>query len=153
MNLADHFAKKAEEQGATVLPFLPYDLMDQAFAIVALAQVTISPVVDEATFAVAMHELGHCATGHFDRKIEAERAAWAWAESNSPFWSATMESVKRAVMGDRDVPGLTYERQCRLDEEVRMPLAVKAAVTASTVGSEKISDFMQRRQSPRWRKP
>lgn len=63
--------------------------------------VIIHPVVDETSYAVAMHELGHClhpnglidATG--THKMLQEESAWEWAEYASLDWTVAMEQVKK----------------------------------------------------------
>lgn len=91
--------------------------------------VLIAPVEDETTYAVALHELGHCldplgrvdfiegslryrTTGHFDTlrdvrlRLEAERAAWAWAHHYAIEWTPLMTQVERYGIG-------TYEKMAR----------------------------------------
>lgn len=79
--------------------------------------ITVAPIIDETTFAVAMHELGHALhpTGRVTdsqgsmsmRKLGKiatlrdmrlmlleETSAWEWAEANTPGWTPPMQSVK-----------------------------------------------------------
>jgi len=62
--------------------------------------VVISPIVDETTYAVALHELGHVLspTGFVpdrtqDLTLLQEESAWAWARHYALDWSPAMESV------------------------------------------------------------
>lgn len=71
-------------------------------------QLICSPVVDEASFAIAMHELGHCVAAPGPRgpwslelldqsspgRLVVEIAAWDWAKSNSPGWTGDMQRVE-----------------------------------------------------------
>jgi hypothetical protein len=84
--------------------------------------VTIAPVTDESTYAVAMHELGHCLhpTGRVNEYegsrtmrtlnqiatlrdmrlcLLEETSAWEWAEHNAREWTPTMQSVKDWALG------------------------------------------------------
>lgn len=83
------------------------------------------PVICEQTFAIAMHELGHCVSSKGTNNafrtslsteqflqmreegdpalyavlIEEEEAAWQWAKENSPFWTPAMDEVVEFGMG------------------------------------------------------
>lgn len=88
--------------------------------------VIIHPVIDESTYAVALHELGHqvapCgsypvsefsatyrATGRFGSgrdvrlQLDEERAAWEWARAHALVWTDLMQRV-------RDIGIASYER-------------------------------------------
>ena len=65
-------------------------------------------VTDETSYAVALHELGHCVAPmgqlEFDRdliclrnarlQIEEERAAWEWARHMALDWTVAMDQVR-----------------------------------------------------------
>lgn len=64
----------------------------------------VSPITDETTYAVALHEIGHAAspTGFVRRVAEGdvanlkrfeEASAWAWARHYALDWTPVMESV------------------------------------------------------------
>jgi hypothetical protein len=84
---------------------------EMAGAKVAERQVLCRPVVDETSYAVAMHELGHIlapsgalrvATGDADNwelKMAEEEAAWEWAEHYVLDWTPAMEQVKALSLG------------------------------------------------------
>jgi len=69
--------------------------------------VQIHPVIDETTYCVALHELGHwCAVGGMVvtpagltpfqmqcHKMDQEDAAWQWARANAMEWTPPMEAV------------------------------------------------------------
>ncbi len=78
--------------------------------------IVISPVIDETTYAVALHELGHCidpvASCRYDQgsaqlrqsdrlstrrdvllQLEEERAAWRWAKHAALEWTPPMQQV------------------------------------------------------------
>lgn len=71
--------------------------------------VKITPVIDETTYAAALHELGHCLhpLGMMDvgmeiktlkdmrLKLDEEHAAWEWAQHYALEWTPAMEAVKR----------------------------------------------------------
>lgn len=69
--------------------------------------VQIHPVVDETTYAIALHELGHCVhalgclTGErrMSLRITMEEAAWEWARYYSLIWTTAMEQVERFGLG------------------------------------------------------
>ena len=146
---ADHVDYIAEKNGVTVHAVL--ENRDQARANSMFGIIVIAPVTDEVSYAIALHELGHCIDpdgGHED-KLTRERAAWRWAEENAIVWTQAMADDKLASLGhfggtvpDADHP--TYERQARLDR-VR---AEWNAVGASRPkpGKETIAEFMQRRK-------
>ncbi len=91
--------------------------------------VVIAPVTCEATYAVALHELGHCLhptgrvnesegsrtmrrTGNVatlrDMRLQLleETSAWEWAEANALDWTPTMQQVKALALG-------SYEKHAR----------------------------------------
>lgn len=80
--------------------------------------IVVSPIIDDSTYAVALHELGHCLSpngmlppGEFSRQyqhsktpacvrdvrlcIEEERAAWEWAHRYAFYWTDLMAFVER----------------------------------------------------------
>jgi hypothetical protein len=74
----------------------------------------VSPIVDEPTYAVAMHEIGHMADplGAMDEDRERatpesvvriillqERAAWDWARHYALDWTPAMEQVAQLAYG------------------------------------------------------
>lgn len=67
--------------------------------------VFISPILDETTYAVAMHEFGHCLhplgttrtkdEKEYDRmQLLRERSAWEWAMHYALDWTPSMEHVR-----------------------------------------------------------
>lgn len=120
--LAQHVGELAAAFGVRLIViadkrFAPHDagaveVMDGQRAVL------ISPVIDESTYAVALHELGHClAPGGMlperefslqyrttkrpaclrDVKlcIEEEHAAWDWAKHYALYWNNLMDHVHR----------------------------------------------------------
>lgn len=64
----------------------------------------VAPIVDEATYAIALHEIGHLAapTGMLPPdqltpglKLEQEHAAWSWARHYALIWTASMEEAEQ----------------------------------------------------------
>lgn len=91
--------------------------------------INVPAVIDETTYAVAMHELGHCLhpLGFVDKeqgsprylttgqpstlrdarlRVEAERGAWDWARANALEWTGPMQLVQDSCLGQ-------YERTLR----------------------------------------
>lgn len=88
--------------------------------------IKIAPVTGETTYAVALHELGHCLSPmgmlrsemskdmrSMNRlttkrdvalQLEEERAAWDWAEHYALEWTPAMQAVKKMCLG-------AYERR------------------------------------------
>lgn len=94
--------------------------------------VTCSPVVDLATYAVALHELGHGCSGLFtpsdmlnaptcealgQLKLHEEEAAWTWAHRYAGMWTDRMTDVERFSLDSyREL--VTIAR--RVDDEVKL---------------------------------
>lgn len=77
----------------------------------------IVPVTDEATYAVALHELGHLIAPNgqvYDKqtseqerlRVMCEHVAWDWAEHHALDWTVTMEHMRVQALE-------SYERQKR----------------------------------------
>lgn len=150
MSLAKHFAKLVRRHKVEVTE-LPYELKYEAHAKLATREVFATAVVDEETYAIGMHELGHVASEHSDERIVQERRAWDWARTNTADWTETMKATEWRVMGAADEKNdkrITYERQHLLDG-IRANL--KEMAVARPLNFEKVGDFMKRRKSPRWR--
>lgn len=96
-SLADAFKMRLIESSQ----LLPEEAMSLPHIRVALC----APIIDETTYAVALHELGHLAspTGALraagvvgDRANlmrDEEDAAWTWARHYALIWTAPMEAV------------------------------------------------------------
>ena len=55
----------------------------------------IRPVKSSITYAVALHEIGHCAVGKIAPKVgrlSEEGAAWQWAMRNANDWTDAMDN-------------------------------------------------------------
>jgi len=99
-----HIEKLADKHGVAVLmdPSLP---PEGGIAFGELRAIAVSPVMDETTYMVAMHELGHVLApgGHgivdanlspikkVAARMDQEDAAWAWARANALEWTDLME--------------------------------------------------------------
>jgi len=105
MNLyRTHIAKLSHDHQVAVLQD-PNMTPDSGYALGQLGTIVVAPVIDETTYMVAMHELGHVLApnghGHIDaglspfKKVAAlmdqEDAAWAWARANALVWTDLME--------------------------------------------------------------
>lgn len=102
-------------------------------------RITIAPIRDEATYAIALHEMGHCAspTGSMRSKDNAEsktlmlleeESAWEWAKRYAIVWTITMQQVELQAM--------TSYRQSLEDEQ-------KEQIRRMVV-KESIGDFLRR---------
>lgn len=84
---------------------------------VVIKAVEIAPVVDETTYAIALHELGHlCApNGSIMNKTRtepamvmlAERSAWEWARHFAIVWTDQMQRVHDMALGTYEVARAT----------------------------------------------
>jgi hypothetical protein len=80
---------------------------DDAFARADLRVAVCVPIIDETTYAVALHEIGHLVspTGALraagvpgaaaNLKRDEEDAAWQWARHYALIWTPLMDSVAR----------------------------------------------------------
>lgn len=79
---------------------------DEAFAFVPRRMVFAHPIIEETTYAVVLHELGHICrqqvpiyltdviSGHAPQlQLDEETAAWQWARQQALIWSPAMEAV------------------------------------------------------------
>lgn len=121
---------------AQLVPTGPLADVLASIGLVALKGVVIAPVFDETTYAVALHELGHCLAPNGVRPEKAklspaeelfwqmalgeEEAAWAWAQHMALEWTGPMESVRVWALG-------TYAEGERLAKVARAEAAVEAA--------------------------
>jgi hypothetical protein len=84
-------------------------------------RIWIRPVKSSITYAIALHELGHCAVGFISPKVgrlSEEGAAWKWAMDNSRDWTETMDRRARRSITNY-VNG--YRRRERRGRRVRWP--------------------------------
>jgi hypothetical protein len=84
---------------------------DEAFALGSgLRLVVVSPIIDETTYAVALHELGHLVSpmgmlrahvdgNHARLSRDEEDAAWTWAEHVALLWTPPMAAVRAWAEG------------------------------------------------------
>lgn len=72
---------------------------DEAFAVVGPRLVVCHPIIEETTYAVVLHEVGHLAApgaafgGSAEIVLAAERAAWTWARAHALEWTPTMDAL------------------------------------------------------------
>jgi hypothetical protein len=59
----------------------------------------LHPIKSEATYAVALHEIGHLRQGLSEDVLLDERRAWDWARDNAVIWTPTMERAAERSMG------------------------------------------------------
>lgn len=102
---------------------------EEAAAVPHLRAVVVSPIIDETTYAVALHEIGHVASptgylrvvketdnavevrqlvsgSHADAQRAEEDAAWEWAQHYALDWTPAMEAVKAYGRGTYDAPSV-----------------------------------------------
>lgn len=131
--MAEHLAGLARQHGIglNVVKDMP---PEDAFALVgqlapwlpACRVVTIAPIGDETTYAVALHEMGHTVAPDgasplpcelcrsvvdVKRKIRAEQAAWDWAQANALEWTVAMEQNKQMSLHNYEEWALNKLRQ------------------------------------------
>ena len=77
---------------------------EEALSLSHLRVALCHPIIDETTYAVALHEMGHLAApcgvlrsvvnGDISRLMrDEEEAAWAWARHYALVWTPAMEAV------------------------------------------------------------
>jgi antirestriction protein ArdC len=112
LTLARHVADTAAAFGIAALPA---DAIEDGAAIPILQVVIIKPVTDEASYAVALHEIGHVRAplgalpqekARATSRAQAARialieedAAWTWAEHHALDWTPTMAHVRVITEG------------------------------------------------------
>jgi hypothetical protein len=95
---------------------------ENALGLCEWRMVICSPVIDETTYAVALHEIGHLAApsgfvrsdrtaGNINLMLTEEQAAWEWAQHYALIWTAPMEAVRQWGQG-------TYEQTKQLVDEI-----------------------------------
>lgn len=73
--------------------------IDVAWANISQRSITIPHIVDDVTYAIALHEMGHIlAPGGFlglkRSHLEEEENAWDWAHHYALDWTPAMEQVR-----------------------------------------------------------
>ena len=96
--LAEHFRTLCEKHGVAT-----YEHPEcRPYAYPPLRKVHTHPVVDEKTYAQALHELGHVVLRHSPDQPRAwkELLAWRWARANSIIlWTPGMEAFEAWALG------------------------------------------------------
>jgi hypothetical protein len=79
-----------------------------------LEEVWIPPIKSSGSYAVALHEIGHCRGSHRASRVRMvrERNAWAWAKSHALIWTEAMERHRVASLA-------WYETQIKIGAESR----------------------------------
>jgi hypothetical protein len=86
---------------------------DEALAIPRRRIVLASDIIDDTTYAVILHEMGHLVAalgslrtaatiGNANLLLDEEDAAWAWAEHYALEWTPAMQAVKTYARGTYD---------------------------------------------------
>lgn len=92
MTYATHIAKLCEQMGVVVSP-INRVLAAMMYVEESPPRIELAPIVDENSYVVALHELGHCAHGHTQGRppntdkifyfqngvLKSESQAWDWA--------------------------------------------------------------------------
>jgi len=87
---------------------------DEALAIPGRRLAVVAPIVDETTYAVALHELGHLIAplgsltktpgNRHNLTRDEEDAAWTWARRHALLWTDAMDTVARWAEGTYATP-------------------------------------------------
>jgi hypothetical protein len=99
---------------------------EDACAISGVRIAIVSPIVDETTYAVALHELGHLiaplgvlrtsvAGNPHNLMRDEEDAAWSWARHHALIWTPVMDRVAQWAEA-------TYQQQPRRVDPVEPPV-------------------------------
>ena len=96
------------EQGVSL------NILDPRNFTAAAQAIIVRPVTDDASYCVALHEIGHCAhpLGHSPHVtvLTREKAAWEWARHHALCWTNAMEQC--AQYSERD-----YEKRDAAERE------------------------------------
>jgi hypothetical protein len=95
----------AEAAMAVDVEMMAQNLITGEIRPVKVRGIAVAPITNHATYAIALHELGHhlhplgimqtSDQDEFDRlEVLRERSAWEWAEANALEWNNEMEHVK-----------------------------------------------------------
>jgi len=121
VDLADHARGLAEAFKLRLIES-PQLRPDEAVALSHIGVALVAPIIDETTYAVALHELGHLAspTGALRAAIargtslspedrarlmrDEEDAAWTWARHYALTWTALMDSLANWAEGTYAAP-------------------------------------------------
>ena len=89
---------------------------DRAAAEPNLRVVVVGRIVDETTYAVALHELGHVVDANGQQhthQLLAEESAWAWARYVALDWTDSMTSVEQYALGTYHAAAAQQEAQAK----------------------------------------
>lgn len=116
-----------------------FQLAPMPWAVMRL--VTIAPVGDETTYAVALHEMGHVVARHgmsgvgvdnpcrsiddVKKKILAEQAAWDWAQANALEWTVAMEQNKQISLHNYEEWALNFVKKIIVQRRYYGPTKTK----------------------------
>lgn len=53
--------------------------------------IRVPPIKSPVSYAIALHEMGHCVGEYPGDLLGKEAAAWEWAKANALFWNASMQ--------------------------------------------------------------
>lgn len=85
----EHIEALAEEHGILIV----WQENTRARAWRKPRRVRLSPVKTGATYAYALHEIGHIVGRQGPNRIEKELRAWEWARANAIEWTPTMQKT------------------------------------------------------------
>jgi len=96
--MSDHIDTLIGEHGITV----DWRRSARGMSWMPVRKIRIARVTTERSYAVALHEIGHCAApsawGRHPR-LDKELAAWDWAERNALEWTDRMDEERAKAMG------------------------------------------------------
>lgn len=102
----------------------------EAFAQTRLRAAFVGTIVDETTYAVALHEVGHLAAplgvlrallgeaNNMNLSLDEEDAAWQWARHYALIWTPVMDAVAKWAEG-------TYQQAAAKTAAPSAPVAPK----------------------------
>jgi len=94
--MAEHVLRLCEEHSINI----EWSATRKAWAAACFELIHIPPVRSSASYAIALHEIGHVLGPHQRTSVvlTAERGAWRWARRNALVWNDTMDRVMRRCL-------------------------------------------------------
>lgn len=78
---------------------MPSPEPDNSMSNPLLRVIAIHPIKDDASYAVALHEIGHILGQQSYFTLEREAFAWLWAKANALEWTLAMEEDMHRSLG------------------------------------------------------
>lgn len=99
---------------------------------------SVQVIVDETSYAIALHELGHCIhplgnDGSLSAMLK-EESAWEWAEHHALIWSTAMQQVKQFSLDSYGQQAKRLAEQNIINEREAGKVQAAAAEWAKKIG-------------------